>query len=166
LPKSMVIMAAEPIEKLDQQIPPLQQMFCDRYGLLPKHLIFLHVKIEKVPYIKKNRFEIVKFYDNKKNGSIASVRVRFGFMEDTNVEKILINLAKHKEINIDEHPKKWLIHIRQENVLAGENLKGFIKKVSFTVFSFLLKNSKGSDYYFGLGKDIRLSTEVLAAEIN
>ncbi len=166
IPKSLVIMAAEPVYALNDNVPPLQQMFWERYGILPHDIIFLNVKVDKVPYVRKNRFEVTKFFEDKKHGSIVGVKVRFGFMENTNIERILINLAKHKEINIDEHPNKWLIHIRQENVLEAHENANIIHHFAYIIFNFLLKNSKGSEYYFGLGKNIKLGAEVLTAEIN
>lgn len=165
IPKSFVIMSPEFISQENEKIPPLAQMIIDRYGILPRHLVLIKVKIDKGPYIKRKRFEVFKFYDDPKKGSIVSVKVRFGFMEDTDVERVLIDLARHKEINIDEHPRNWLIHIRQENVLESSQIGNFIKRFSYWFFNFLLKNSRGSDYYFGLGKNICLSTEVLPVEI-
>lgn len=165
IPKPMIIMSPEFVSSLDDKIPPLGQMMLDRYGILPRHMVFIKIKVEKEPYVRRNKFEVVKFFDDKKLGSIVSVKVKFGFMEDTNVEDILINLARHKEINIDEHPKNWLIHIRQENVLESPRSTNIFHHFAYVIFNFLLKNSKGSDYYFGLGKNMKLSTEILPVEI-
>jgi KUP system potassium uptake protein len=87
---------------INDKMPTLMQIFIDRYGALPKHIIFLNVQITRHPFIDKaHRYEIINFGKvGEKEDTIASVIVKFGFMEEPDVEAILEDLASHKLIQM------------------------------------------------------------------
>ena len=165
LPRSVIIMTPEPILEQTDKVPPLEQLYWERYGTLSKHIIFLHVNIQKIPYARQNRYEVAKFFEDKNLGSIVSVIVNFGFMEDPNIEKIVEGLASHEEINIEHDPKDWVFRIIQEKILPGPHLHG-IKRWAFRFYKFLQKNSSTADEFFGLGREVGLSTEVMPVVIS
>lgn len=165
LPRSIVIMTPDVIKEKHDHVPFLKQVFVDRYGTLPKHLIFLSVVMHREPHLHSNRYEITKFYDSKTQGSIISVQMNFGFMEEPNVEEMLQGLAEHHEISIDEHPSKWLIHVAQERVY-DEEVKNVAKHIRFAFFSFLLRNASTADQYFGLGKNSQLTIESIPVQVH
>ena len=136
----------------------------DRFQVLPKDIIFLTVETIKEPFIHTNRYDITKLQDNNGKGSITSVIVHFGFMEDPNVEGILEDLAEQREIQIDERPKNWIIYSLQERVIPNEPLRIF-QRMRFKIFQILLQNSTSADEYFGLGREIGLSSEILPVKI-
>lgn len=158
LPRSIVIMTPELITKHTDKVPFLEQIFWERYGILPKHLVFLNVSMEKQPFCDEQRYEVVKFYEDAEKGSVSSVLVRFGFMEEPDVEEVLEGLAALDEINIDEDPSNWLIHIAQERVFLHKN-RGWLHSLRFRFFHTLLKNATTYDSYFKLGRKVRLSIE-------
>lgn len=165
IPRSIVIMTPKPVLQLSDPAPALKQIFWKRYGLLPHHLIFLTVNIHDEPYVKhSDRFTIKNFYNDPKKGGIDSVIVSFGFMEELDVEKILIHLAKHKDIDIDEHPYNWLVHVYRERLFQSEKLKGF-RKLCFTIFKYMLRSSTRSDRFFGLGRRVALTMESIPITI-
>jgi KUP system potassium uptake protein len=162
LPRPIVIMAPEVLTKPTDHIPFLKQVFVDRYGALPKHLIFLSIVSHREPHLHTKRFEITKFYESKAKGSIVSVQMNFGFMEEKSVEGMLEGLAKHKDLHIDEDPSKWLIHVAHERVYPQQGnpkLNNMFKRLRFQFFSLLLKNANSADQYFGLGKTSQLTIE-------
>ncbi|MGB4966370.1 MAG: KUP/HAK/KT family potassium transporter [Microgenomates group bacterium] len=164
MPRSIVILSPNLITSRNDRIPLLKQLFWDRYRILPKHLIFLTVVVENDPYIHANRYEIVKLYDDAKKGSITSVKLRFGFMEDQNVESELESLANHKSINIDEHPSDWLIHAVEERMILNPGVSR-IQNIKFNIFQFLRRNSQSADEYFGLGNEVGLTLEVFPVKV-
>jgi K+ transporter len=139
-------------------VPFLEQIFWDRYGMLPKHIVFLNVAMEKEPYCDMKRYEIKKFYENGPTGSITFVKVRFGFMEEPDVEEVLEGIAAHEKINIDEHPENWLIHIAQERIFQKSNAS-FLHSIRYEFYHYLSQNARTYDKYFGLGRKVGLSVE-------
>ena len=164
LPKSIVFMNPNTVNSLDDHTPPLLQVFWERNGMLPKHIILLTVVDQKVAYVEDERYHIEKFWEEEGNGSIAAVNVNFGFMEDHNVEGILEGLADQHEITIDENPKNWLIQIVQERILPGTDMS-IPQRAKLGLFNLLLKNSDSADHYFGLGNEVGLSTEIIPVKI-
>ncbi|HSW90212.1 MAG TPA: KUP/HAK/KT family potassium transporter [Patescibacteria group bacterium] len=157
-PRSVVIMTPEMVTKRTDLVPFLEEVIWDRYGMLPKHIIFLSVSIEKDPFCDQNRYEIKKFYDDEVKGSIQSVKVRFGFMEEPDVESVLEGIAAHDKIHIDDDPSTWLVHIAQERIFLDPGVP-FLMGIRYHFFSFLLKNSQTFDKYFRLGRKARLTIE-------
>ncbi|HSW47465.1 MAG TPA: KUP/HAK/KT family potassium transporter [Candidatus Saccharimonadales bacterium] len=165
LPRSIIIMSPELIDSFEDKLPALKQMFWERYGMLPQHLIFLTVAIKKTARVKHdNRFLVTKLFEQKEKGSVTSVQVNFGYLEDPNVEKVLESLAAHKEISIDADPKEWLIHVVHERVRFSKE-KGTWDKMRFYLFRYLLRNTFSADHYFGLGRTNNLTMEVLPVSI-
>ena len=164
IPRSMVILSPNPITSLTDSVPPLLQIIWDRFQVLPKNIILLTVDIIKEPFVHADRYHITKLQDHNGSGSITSVVVHFGFRENPNVENILENLAEQHEIPISEHPKNWIIYALQERVIPNEHMN-FFQQIRFRLFQLLLQNSTNADEYFSLGRDIGLSTEVLAVKL-
>lgn len=160
IPKTIILMTATPVTGKSEKIPALRQMLWDRYGMLPQHLIFLTISIEKTPFIHGSRNEITTFFDDQDKGSIKSIQMKFGFMEDLDVEDQILALAAHPGLHLSSNPKNWLIHITQEKILLSRRLFG-IKRLRNILFRMMLKNSDRADHYFGLGRRVALSIEVL-----
>lgn len=164
LPRTIVMMTPKIIEKKDNPIPAVKQMFWERYGMIPKNLIFLTVVTKRIPYVHEDRFDIKHFYNDSKKGSIISVVINFGYMEDENVEYYLEELANHNRIQIDDDYKNWTIHVMHERIQDG-SIKTLFVKLRCTLFKLLLKNANSADYFFGLGKKHPLSIEVIPVHI-
>ena len=160
IPRTIIIMTPDYISSTEDNIPTLKQMFIERYGMLAKNLIFLNVALERVPHIHGEKYTISKFYDDPTKGSIVSVQAHFGFMENPNVEKILHRIAYQRELDIDAHREKWLIHVMHERIFPG-NLKNIKDKIQFELFKAIHRNADSADHYFGLGTKEPLSIEVL-----
>lgn len=169
IPRSIIVMLPEPLTSITDSVPASKQILWERYGLLPKDLIFLTVQTNRVPHIKDihDRFVVHKFFEDKEKGSITSIQVKFGFMEDPDVEKALINLAKHKhkDINIDEHPNHWLIHVTRARLFHARSVKG-LRYIMYSVFRIILRISIRADRHFGLGKNVSLTMESIPITID
>lgn len=106
------------------------------------------------------RFHIYNLYNQGENGSIVSVQVNFGFMEELNIETVLEDLAKRHLVHISENPSKWIIEALHERIHA-ESKMGFLSRIKFHIFHLFSKVAATADQYFGLGDEIHLSVEVI-----
>jgi KUP system potassium uptake protein len=165
IPRSIFILTPEFVDHTSTQVPFLKQIFWERYGLLPKHLVFLTVAFMRQPHVDdKSRFEIHQLFASKTKGSITSVKMNFGFMEEANVEGVLKELAQHHQLNIDENMDEWLFHVAHERVYAY-SLNNLVKKWQFNFFQLILKNSETADEYLGLGKNHKLTIQTIPVHI-
>lgn len=164
LPKAIIAMTPFGPLKKSHKIVLLGQILIDRYGLMPKHLTFVTVVIHKVPFFQNNRFKIIRFFSHPEKGTITAIRINYGFMENPDVEKDLLKLAKRDDIQIDEDRKLWLIHIAKFRFFDSSKTK-FISKLKLSLYQFMYKNSETADKYFDLGKDTKLSVEILPIKI-
>lgn len=164
VPKSFIVMTPFAPTNFEHRVPLLSDVLLDRYGLLPHHIIFITIANHNVPYYKEHRFSIYRFYDHKKQGSIISVRINYGFMEQRNIEESLRELSKREDIQIDRDQKNWLVHATRKQLFITPATKQILKlKVRF--YQLMYRNSKSADEYFDLGKNTKLSIEVLPVRI-
>ncbi|MBP9758277.1 KUP/HAK/KT family potassium transporter [Candidatus Dojkabacteria bacterium] len=164
IPKAYIFMSPQRRD-LNDAMPALMNLFIQRYGALPKHIILLTVVIEKHPYVKKeDRYEIINFGKVGKDfNTLASVTVKFGFMEDPNVEKVLQDLANHKLIQIDTNKDKWIIEVMHEKIYKDE-VRG-LNRVRSEVFKLLARFADSADHYFKLGDDEHLAIESVPVKL-
>ncbi len=97
---------------------------CDRYGILPRHLIFVEVVQRKAPYIHEGRYEITVFHKDEYS-SIIAVTLQFGFMEEPNVEAVLEEMARHRKINLPTALHRWTVHVAVEKLLPSRRMGVF-----------------------------------------
>ncbi|MDR3423465.1 MAG: KUP/HAK/KT family potassium transporter [Alphaproteobacteria bacterium] len=162
--RNAILMVPKSLHSETDNTPALLQLLWDRHGILPRNLIFVHVVHPKVPYIHDNRYEIRVLERAGNGGSIVSVDIKFGFMENPNVEDVLEDLACHKEINLPIDRNQWIVHVSKEHLMVSRRLK-FGTRLLFGLFAFLRQMSQSAYYYYGLGDKIQLSAEILPVRI-
>jgi KUP system potassium uptake protein len=164
IPKAYIFMTPRK-KTIDDMMPALLNVFIERYGALPKHIILLTVAIQKRPYVQKSeRYEIINFGKvGLKHDTLASVVVRFGFMEEPNVEAVLQDLANHHEIQIDTDKHKWLIEVMHEKIYKNE-VRG-LSRVKSLVFIFLSRFAESADHFFKLGDSESLAIESIPVKL-
>jgi len=163
--RTAVLMAPKPLRLDTDRTPALLQMLWDRYGVLPRNLIFVEVLHRKVPFIHDNRYSVVVFDRHPHRGSIISVELSFGFMEDPNVEKALEGMAHHHEIDLPTDRRQWIVHVSHENLLPSRSL-GLIGRTRLRLFMFLRLVSQPAYYAYGLGDEVQLSAEVVPVRLH
>ncbi len=164
LPRSIVFMNPHSVTSVRDRVPPLLQVFWERNGVLPRHLILLTVVGKKSAYVEDERYAVKKLWEEEGNGSIMAVDVNFGFMENPNVERILEGLADHRKIHISEDVRQWLIRIVHERIVPADGI-GWRTRIKLFFFGIMLKNSDSADDHFGLGNEVGLSTEIIPVKI-
>jgi len=140
-------------------------MLCRAMGLLTQASVaIVEVSHPKVPYIHENRYHVTVFDHDSDRGSVIGVELRFGFMEESNVERYLEDMAGHKEIDLPTHPQQWIVHVSHENLLPAKRINLF-KRLRFYLFLFLRLVSRPAYYAYGLGNEVQLSAEIMPVRV-
>jgi len=158
-----LLMTPKRLSSLNDNAPALLQLLYDRYGILPRHLIFVQVAHRQAPYIHDGRYGITVFHRDQYS-SIIAVTLQFGFMEEPNVEAVLEDMARHREIDlpIDEH--RWIVHVSIEHLLPSRNLTPW-GRVRLRLFRILRRVSQPAHYFYALGDNVQLSAEIIPVRI-
>ena len=164
LERNALLMVPKPLRSEHDNTPALLQLLWDRYGMLPRNLIFVEVVHRKVPYVHDDRYHVTVFQRAPGKGSIISVTLSFGFMEEPNVERILEQLASHHEIDLPIDPHRWIVHVSIENLLPGRRMT-FPRRLRLRLFMLLRHMSQPAHYYYGLGDELQLSAEILPVRV-
>ncbi len=162
--RTAVLMAPKPLRRDTDRTPALLQLLWDRYGVLPRNLIFVEVLHRKVPYIHENRYAVVVFDRDRNRGSIISVELSFGFMEEPNVERALEGMARHHEIDLPTDRRQWIIHVSNENLLPSRGMN-VVARLRYRLFQHLRQVSQPAYYAYGLGDEVQLSAEVVPVRV-
>jgi len=79
-------------------------------------------------------------------------------MEEPNVERLLEEMARHKEIDLPTDRRQWIVHVSHENLVPVRHM-GLLRRLRFRLFMFLRLISQPTYYYYGLGDEVHLSVE-------
>jgi len=158
-----LLMAPRRLTSLDDKAPALSQLMYDRYGILPRHMIFVQVVHQKAPYIREGRYEITVFHKDE-NSSIIAVTVQFGFMEESKVEAVLEEMARHREINLPTALHRWTVHVALEKLLPSPRM-GVFGHLRLRLFLILRQISQPAYYFYGLGDKVQLSAEIMPVRL-
>ena len=151
------------LTSLNDKSPALLQLMVDRYGILPRHLIFVQVVHRKVPYVHEGRYQITVFHKDQLS-SIIAVSVQFGFMEEPNVEAVLEDMVRHHEINLPAAMHRWTVHVSIEKLLPARRMS-VLAHVRLRLFSILRQVSQPAHYFYGLGDNVQLSAEIMPVRL-
>jgi KUP system potassium uptake protein len=163
--RTAVLMAPNHLRSGADRAPALLQLIWDRYGILPRHLIFVEVIHPKVPYIHGDRYAVTVLDRDPSRGSISSVEISFGFMEEPNVEQALWGMARHHEIALPTDRREWIVHVSNENLLASTHMSP-LRKIRFRLFLLLRLVSRPVYYSYGLADEVQLSAEVMPVRVH
>ena len=163
--RNAVVMAASQLRSPTDRAPAIIQMLWERHGILPRNLILVEVAHPKVPYIRDNRYRVTVFDRDHQRGGIIAVEVSFGFMEEPNVERLLEEMARHKQIDLPTDRRRWIVHASQENLLPSRKM-GLLKRLRFRLFLLLRLVSQPAYYYYGLGDEVQLSVEIIPVRVH
>ena len=162
--RNAVLMVPKPLRSEDDNTPALLQLLWDRNGILPRNLLFVEVVHTKTPWVHHDRYKVTSFQRDADHGSVVSVEVRFGFMEVPNVEAVLEDLARHHEIDLPVDPASWIVHVSHENLILPAGA-GFVLQLRLRLFSALRQLSQPAYYFYGLGNEVKLSSEIVPVRI-
>lgn len=162
--RNALVMAPKPLRHKTDLAPALMSLLWERSGILPRNLIFLDVIHPKIPYIHDERCKITVFDQDQVRGSVMSVELSFGFMEEPNVEAVLKQMAQHHEIDLPHDPHQWVIHVALENLLPSSTM-GYFSRLRLKLFIFLRLLSRPTYYAYGLGDGMQLVADIFSVRV-
>jgi KUP system potassium uptake protein len=158
--RSVVVMSSRPIDSLDDYVPAVLKMFHQRFGITPRHIIFVTVVQEKRPVVpRKERVEFVEFCRDQALGSVVALRLHYGYMQVPSVRKALVNGKDKNGLRLPGNPMRWLVLVGQDHLHYKG--KGWLVTLKLKLFAFMLRNSVPAHQYLGLGDDSGVISEVL-----
>jgi len=163
--RNALVMSPRALAEPTDRAPALIQMLWERHGILPRNLILVEVKHRKVPYIRDGRYRVTVFERDRNRGSIIAVELSFGFMEEPNVEHVLEDLARHREIDLPTDRRQWIVHVSHENLLPARRMSP-LRRLRFRLFMLLRRISQPAYYYYGLGDEVLLSVEIIPVRVH
>jgi len=164
LERNALIMAPVRVRHLADRAPALVGLLWERYGVFPRNLILVEVVHPKVPYIHDHRYHVTVFDRGQDRGCVIGVELRFGFMEEPNVELCLEDLARHREIDLPGDPSQWIVHVSHENLLPARQMNLF-RLLRLRLFLFLRLISGSAYHTYHLGEEVQLSAEIMPVRV-
>ena len=164
LERNALIMAPVRVRHLADRAPALVGLLWERYGVFPRNLILVEVVHPKVPYIHDHRYHVTVFDRDQDRGCVIGVELRFGFMEEPNVELCLEDMARHREIDLPGDPGQWIVHVSHENLLPARRMNLF-RRFRLRLFLFLRLVSGSAYHTYHLGEEVQLSAEIMPVRV-
>ena len=163
--RSLLILTNHHATKLSDKVPPLLELFINRYHTLPEHIINLTVTRSRTPYVKsRDRYRITEFEnDHVKGASLLSISAKFGFLEQPDVEKVIRDIASRQDLTPNDDMKDWIISVARERIIAKQS--NLLLRLRTILYSMLVNNATPSYEYYGMGEDSRLNAELIAVRI-
>jgi KUP system potassium uptake protein len=140
--RMVVLLSSHPVEDLQDGIPAGLRIYLKRSGVIPKYLMILTIRQEKVPFVVGDKYKVINF-----GSGVISAQVRFGFMEDPDVTKALRDLWAEGFIRKGIH--RCSIEIGEEEIIIRSSTK-LINKILTRTYRFILNISVPAHRYFGL----------------
>ena len=85
-------------------------------------------------------------------------------MEEPNVERLLEEMSRHKEIDPPTDRRQWIVHVSHENLLPLRKMN-FLRRLRSRLFTLLRLVSQPAYYYYGLGDEVQLSVEIIPVRV-
>jgi KUP system potassium uptake protein len=159
LPRAVVFLTSRKINSPEDRVPTTFFFFYQKYGAVPKHLLFFHSE--------KSHEAFVKPQDRFTFGNIAercnTVTARFGFMEPTDVRKALAELHEQGKLSISAD--QWIIEVRDNETIISESVPWWFK-TRVALFGFLSRIASPEHSFFDLGHDSGISNQQIPVEFS
>ena len=146
-----------------RRAPALMQLLWERNRALPRNMVCVQVVHSRVPYVHEARFETQVLAETPK-GRVIQVEMRFGFMEEPDVEAGLERLASHARIALEADHRKWSVYVVHEHLVLAPG-SGLLKSMRFRIFELFRLVSRPTYYHYGLGLDVPLSVMILPVRL-
>lgn len=152
--RAAVFLCSQPIRTAEDYVPVVLRVFLKKYGVLPSHVVFLHVRQLSQPYIgSEARYEVISL-----GHDIDSVIATYGYLERPNARGALRDLQGTHSITISAD--RWIVEVGEEDVIADENL-GLLQRSRLWLFRWILRIAAPAHKYLGLVYDAAISKEVV-----
>ncbi|MGN6544707.1 MAG: KUP/HAK/KT family potassium transporter [Aureliella sp.] len=152
--RATVFMCSRPIRSQDDFVPVAMRVFLKKYGVLPSHIVFMHIRqISQPIYHSAARYEVIRL-----GHGIDSITATYGYLEQPDVRRALKDLQAARKIEVA--PERWIVEVGEEDVIVDPDLRLF-PRLRVLFFRWILKQSTPAHKYFGLVYDAALSKETI-----
>jgi KUP system potassium uptake protein len=152
--RAAVFLCSRPIETVNDYVPVALRVFLKKYGVLPSHVVLMHIHQESVAYIdNRERYRVITL-----GHDIDSVVINYGYMEQPDVRKALRELQRQGRIHIAA--ERWIIEVGEEEIIVDQNMP-LLRRWRVGLFSWILRLSTPAHKYLGLVYDAAVSKEVI-----
>jgi KUP system potassium uptake protein len=152
--RAAVFLCSRPVKTVHDYVPVALRVFLKKYGVLPSHVVLMHVHQESVAFISNNiRYEVITL-----GHDIDSVVINYGYMEQPDIRKALRELQRQGRIRIAA--ERWIIEVGEEEIIMDQKLP-FFRRLRVGLFSWILRLSTPAHKYLGLVYDAAVSKEVI-----
>lgn len=152
--RAAVFLCSRPIRSTEDYVPVVLRVFLKKYGVLPSHIVFMHVNQISEPYYPaRSRYEVTRL-----GHDIDSVVATYGYLEQPDVRGALRDLQMAKQIEIAAD--RWIVEVGEEDVIIDPELN-LLQKLRIFIFQWTLRLSTPAHKYLGLVYDAALSKEII-----
>ena len=166
---NLLVLTVHNPKKLDDPVPPLVELFFHKFKIMPQHLIMLTIVQTKRPYEdEKKQLDVTIFEnDTTKASSLMSIKAKFGFMEEPNVENVLAQIADRKDLTPTGTMDDWIVYVGRERIVVpAKGSSHIFRKLRVRLYALIMRNASPSYEYYGMGKDGRVSVELVPVRID
>jgi KUP system potassium uptake protein len=157
--RAFVFLCSRPIRDQEEFVPVTLRIFLKKFGVLPAHITFFHVRQVSVAEAGGGRnFEVINLGRN-----IVSVSGTYGYLERPDVRGALRELQSRGEIDIPS--ERWIIVIGEEEIIISEEIS-FLRKLRIQLFRISLHLSTPAHRFFGLNFDAGVSKELIPVKFS
>ena len=163
LDRSIVVLASRPVSALTDTIPPALQSRLDHLGAIYRHIAILSViqhpgarEIEE-----EHRYLINVLQDHPERGTVVTIQVFYGYMQEPDLSHILPKLVEQGVIRLSDDPadRSFSILSGAERLLVAK--LSLLDTLRLHLFRLLLRNANSVLKYFNLESFPDVSTEVV-----
>lgn len=152
--RAAVFLCSRPILSDQDYVPVALRVFLKKYGVLPSHIVFLHIQQESVAKLgTQNRYSVKRL-----GNDIDAVTVRYGYMEQPDVRKALRELKRRGLLKVAAD--RWIVEVGEEDLILSPNL-GVMQRLRAHAFGWILRLSTPAHKYLGLVYDAAVSKEAI-----
>lgn len=152
--RATVFLCSRPIRSNEDYVPVALRVFLKKYGVLPSHIVFLHINQVSQPYFpSRGRYEVIRL-----GHDIDSVIANYGYLEQPDVRGALHDLQRAHKIDIAAD--RWIIEVGEEDVIIDKQLN-LLQRLRLMIFQWTLRLSTPAHKYLGLVYDAAISKEII-----
>jgi len=152
--RAAVFLCSRPVQSKDDYVPIALRVFLKKYGVLPSHIVLMHVNQIDMPYANpKSRYQVLQL-----GNDIDSITVTYGYLEQPDVRRALRDLQRQKKIDIAA--ERWIVEIGEEDIILPRRCSVW-HRFRTSLFRWILRVSSPAHKYLGLVYDAAISKEII-----
>jgi len=153
--RALVFLCSSPVRSLNDPLPLIARVYLKRHGVIPGHIILLHVHQLETP---TRPVGSAPFDEHDFDERLISVVAHYGYMEQPHIG-LLLESIRRGDPRIKVDAGKWTVVVGEEEIALGPDLS-FVQRFSAWVFRLLLHWATPAHYYFGVDQQYVLTPSV------